>query len=97
VNINANDWTYDKEAFNVLVTVETSKGKGVDMIPVQYRDSQTEEILERRYEESAPVNGSRVRIGFVEFDVLYRWRCVPTCCIVYVRRTAVKDRERLAA
>ena len=67
------------------------------MIPVQYRDSQTEEILERRYEEAAPTNGSRVRIGFVEYDVLYRWKCVPTCCIVYVRRSVVEERERLAA
>ena len=34
------------------------------MIPVQYRDPQTEEILERRYEEGAPAIGTRVRIGF---------------------------------
>ena len=58
------------------------------MIPVQYRDAQTEEILERRYEEGAPAIGTRVRIGFDEYQVLYRWRCVPTSCIVYVRRTA---------
>jgi hypothetical protein len=57
------------------------------MIPVQYRDPETEEILERRYEEGAPAIGTRVRIGFEEFQVLYRWRCVPTSCIVYVRRT----------
>jgi hypothetical protein len=56
------------------------------MIPVQYRDPQTEEILERRYEEGAPVIGTRVRIGFDEYRVLYRWRCVPTSCIVYVLR-----------
>ena len=56
------------------------------MIPVQYRDPQTEEILERRYEEGAPAIGTRVRIGFDEFRVLYRWRCVPTSCIVYVHR-----------
>jgi hypothetical protein len=54
------------------------------MIPVQYRDPQTEEILERRYEEGAPSIGTRVRIGFDEYRVLYRWRCVPTSCIVYV-------------
>jgi len=54
------------------------------MIPVQYRDSQTEEVLELRYEESAPSIGERVRVGFEEFQVLYRWRCVPTSCIVYV-------------
>ena len=34
------------------------------MIPVQYRDPRTEEILERRYEEGAPAIGTRVRIGF---------------------------------
>jgi hypothetical protein len=57
------------------------------MIPVQYRDPETEEILERRYEEGAPAIGTRVRIEFEEFQVLFRWRCVPTSCIVYVRRT----------
>jgi hypothetical protein len=56
------------------------------MIPVQYRDPETEEILERRYEDGAPTIGARVRIGFGEYQVLYRWRCVPTSCIVYVRR-----------
>ncbi len=55
------------------------------MIPVQYRDPQTEEILERRYEEEAPTIGALVRIGFEEHRVLYRWRCVPTSCIVYVQ------------
>ena len=58
------------------------------MIPVQYRDPETEEILERRYEEGAPAIGTRVGIGFDEYEVLYRWRCVPTSCIVYVRRSA---------
>ena len=63
------------------------------MIPVQYRDPQTEEILERRYEEGAPVIGARVRIGFEEYQVLYRWRCVPTSCIVYVHRVAREARR----
>ena len=58
------------------------------MIPVQYRDPETEEILDRRYEEGAPGIGTRVGIGFDEYEVLYRWRCVPTSCIVYVRRAA---------
>ena len=58
------------------------------MMPVQYRDPETEEILERRYEEDAPRIGTRVRIGFGEYQVLFRWRCVPTSCIVYVRRIA---------
>ncbi|MBA2534284.1 MAG: hypothetical protein H0V21_04695 [Rubrobacter sp.] len=63
------------------------------MIPVQYRDPQTEEILEGRYEEGAPAIGTRVRIGFDEYRVLYRWRCVPTSCIVYVHR-AVRENRR---
>ncbi len=58
------------------------------MIPVQYRDPETEEILERRHESDAPAIGTTVQIGFGRFEVLYRWRCVPTSCIVYVRRTA---------
>ncbi len=62
------------------------------MIPVQYRDPQTEEILERRYEEGAPAIGTRVTIGFDEYMVLYRWRCVPTSCIVYVHATSKEVR-----
>ena len=58
------------------------------MIPVQYRDAETEEILESRHETGAPEIGARVRIGFDEYRVLFRWRCVPTSCIVYVRRIA---------
>jgi len=69
------------------------------MIPVQYRDPQTEEILDHRYEEGAPAIGTRVRIGFEEYRVLYRWRCVPTSCIVYVHRVAreVRGEARPAA
>jgi len=63
------------------------------MIPVQYRDPQTEEILERRYEEGAPAIGTRVMIGFEECMVLYRWRCVPTSCIVYVHRVVREIRR----
>ena len=63
------------------------------MIPVQYRDPQTEEILERRYEEGAPAIEARVRIGFGEYRVLYRWRCVPTSCIVYVQGVAREARH----
>ena len=63
------------------------------MIPVQYRDPHTEEILERRYEEGAPAIGTRVMISFDEYRVLYRWRCVPTSCIVYVHRVAREFRR----
>ncbi len=65
------------------------------MIPVQYRDPQTEEILERRYEEGAPAIGARVKIGFDEYRVLYRWRCVPTSCIVYVHGVARDGRREV--
>jgi hypothetical protein len=67
------------------------------MIPVQYRDPETEEILERRYEDGAPTIGTRVRIGFEEFQVLFRWRCVPTSCIVYVRRVPKEVRAAAAS
>ena len=67
------------------------------MVPVQYRDPETEEILERRYEDGAPGIRDRVKIGFGEFEVLYRWRCVPTSCIVYVQRVPALRRERVAA
>ncbi len=60
---------------------------------MQYRDPETEEILERRYEEGAPGIGSQVRIGLDEYRVLYRWRCVPTSCIVYVQRVAREARR----
>jgi hypothetical protein len=63
------------------------------MIPVQYRDPQTEEILERRHEEGAPTIGATVRIGFDEYRVLYRWRCVPTSCIVYVNQVTREARQ----
>jgi hypothetical protein len=63
------------------------------MIPVQYRDPQTEEILERRHEEDVPTIGATVRIGFDEYRVLYRWRCVPTSCILYVNRVTREARQ----
>jgi hypothetical protein len=36
-----------------------------------------------------------VRIGFDEYRVLYRWRCVPTSCIVYVHRVAREGRREV--
>lgn len=63
-------------------------GRRTAMIPVQYRDPETEEILECRHESDTPEIGTTVQIGFDRFEVLYRWRCVPTSCIVYVRRSA---------
>lgn len=67
------------------------------MIPVQYRDPETEEILELRHEEATPAIGTRVRIGFADFEVLFRWQCVPTSCIVYVRRAPQEKRAGVAA
>ena len=56
------------------------------MIPVQYRHPETEEILDRRYEDEVPAIGQRVVLdGVWECEVLYRWQRVPTCCIVYAR------------
>jgi hypothetical protein len=34
-----------------------------------------------------------VMIGFDEYMVLYRWRCVPTSCIVYVHRVVREVRR----
>ncbi len=66
------------------------------MIPIQYRDAETEEVLDWRHEETAPSIGQRVVLGGVgEFQVLYRWRCNPTACVVYVRR--VEKEVRVAA
>ena len=49
--------------------------------------------MDRRYEEGAPAIGTRVMIGFEEYRVLYRWRCVPTSCIVYVHREVREIRK----
>ena len=67
------------------------------MIPVQYRDSETEEILEHRYEDEAPAMGTEVWLGVRRFEVLYRWKCVPTCCIVYVRPARAERAVTVAA
>ena len=66
------------------------------MIPVQYRDPETDEILDRRYEETIPEIGQRIMLdGVWECEVLYRWQCVPTSCIVYAR--PARRRVRTAA
>ena len=68
------------------------------MIPVQYRDPQTEEILDRRYETEVPSIGQRVMLdGVWECEVLYRWRSVPTCCIAYVQPVRRKERAGVHA
>jgi hypothetical protein len=57
------------------------------MTPIQYRDPETDEILERTYEDSTPEIGQTVTLDtFGECQVLYRWRTHPTACVVYVQR-----------
>ena len=68
------------------------------MIPVQYRHTETEEILDRRYEAEVPSIGQRVMLdGVWECEVLYRWKRVPTCCIVYVQPVRVRSEAHAAA
>jgi hypothetical protein len=66
------------------------------MVPVQYRHPETEEVLDRRYEEEVPAIGQRVMLdGVWECEVLYRWRCHPTSCVVYV--LPVREKATAAA
>jgi hypothetical protein len=68
------------------------------MIPVQYRHTETEEILDRRYEHEVTEIGQRVMLdGVWECEVLYRWKSVPTCCIVYVQPVWIRKEARVAA
>ncbi|MDX6380211.1 MAG: hypothetical protein QOI57_1235 [Rubrobacteraceae bacterium] len=68
------------------------------MIPVQYRHTETEEILDRRYESEVPEIGQRVMLdGVWECEVLYRWQRVPTCCIVYVQPVRIRKEAHAAA
>ncbi len=68
------------------------------MVLLQYRDPQTDEILDRRYETEVPAIGQRVMLdGVWECEVLYRWRSGPTCCVAYVRPVRRKERARVYA
>ncbi len=68
------------------------------MVPVQYRDAETDIILDRRYEPEAPSIGQRVMLdGVWECEVLYRWRKVPTCFIAYVRPLRARERSEVYA
>ena len=63
------------------------------MVPVQYRDAHTDDILDYRYEEEAPAIGQRVMLdGVWECEVLYRWQNVTTFSIAYVRPIRSKVR-----
>jgi hypothetical protein len=55
------------------------------MIPVQYREESTDTILDFGYEPQTPRIGERRCLGRHEYEVLYRWQCGPTSCVVYVR------------
>lgn len=62
------------------------------MTPIQYRDPETDEILERSYEECTPEIGQTVTLDAMgECQVLYRWRTHPMADVVYVRRAASKS------
>ncbi len=64
------------------------------MTPIQYRDPETDEILENAYEETTPEIGQTVTLDtFGECQVLYRWRTHPMADVVYVRRAASKARS----
>lgn len=59
------------------------------MTPIQYRDPETDEILENAYEETTPEIGQTVTLDtFGECQVLYRWRTHPMANVVYVRPAA---------
>lgn len=64
------------------------------MTPIQYRDPETDEILERTYEETTPEIGQTVTLDtFGECQVLYRWRTHPMADVVYVRRAVSNARS----
>lgn len=67
------------------------------MIPVQYRDEATDTVLYHAYEPEAPAIGERRWLGVREYEVLYRWRCGPGSCIVYVRPLELEAQHRLAS
>lgn len=67
------------------------------MVPVQYRDSASEELLDWRHVEDVPAIGEEVGIGYERYRVLYRSRCVPTSCSVYVVRVPREVRGPVAA
>ena len=66
------------------------------MIPVQYRDSETEEMIEQRYEDEAPAIGDEVWLGVHRYEVMYRWQCGPTGCTVYVHPARSEQRVPVA-
>lgn len=56
------------------------------MTPIQYRDPETDEILERAYAEKTPEIGQTVMLDTLgECRVLYRWRTHPMADVVYIQ------------
>jgi hypothetical protein len=57
------------------------------MIPIHYRDSETEEELGRGFEEVLPAVGQAVFVDDIgECRVVYRWQNGPGASVAYVRR-----------
>jgi len=56
------------------------------MVPVQYRNSETEEVVGSALEEAIPADGERRSFaGRGDFEVLCLWSGAPTGCVMYVR------------
>lgn len=58
------------------------------MIAIQYRDAETEALLECARSETLPAIDQVVRVGVERYRVLYRWRSGPSAPAVYVRKLA---------
>lgn len=56
------------------------------MVPIQYRNSETEEVVALAMEEAIPADGARISFsGIGDCEVICLWSGAPTSCIVYVR------------
>jgi hypothetical protein len=56
------------------------------MVPVQYRNSETGEVVGLAVEEAIPADGERRSFaGVGDCEVLCLWSGAPTSCVVYVR------------
>lgn len=56
------------------------------MVPVRYRNSETEEVVGLALEDAIPADGeTRSFVGVGDFEVLCLWSGEPTGCDVYVR------------
>jgi hypothetical protein len=56
------------------------------MVPVQYRNSETEEVVGLALVEAIPADGERLSFaGIGDCEVQCLWSGAPTSCVVYVR------------